>query len=206
MKLRTCPGVAGDDVQRRAEIPVRHRNPRVGRHGQRRGHAGNHLKVNSLLRQKLQLLAAPPEQEGVAALEPHHPLARLRLLQQNPIDLLLGHQMVAGLLAHVDGLRLRGNQRQNGRTHQPVKYHDLGLLQGLTALLGQQSGITGACAHQDYIALHLRHIPFFSASARAIPRACAWDFSPIFLPRRTTVSSALTYRPVRVSFSPSTTA
>ena len=114
--------------------------------------------------------------------------------------------MVAGLLTHVDGLRLGRDQGQNGRAHQSVKDHHLGLLQGLTALLGQQAGIAGTGAHQYHIAFHGLHIPFFSLSARVSPRVSAAVREPLSEPLRTTVSSGLTYRPVRVSVSPSATA
>ena len=47
------------------------------------------------------LLAAPAEHERVAALEPHHPATGLRVLDEQPVDLVLRHRMSAGRLADV---------------------------------------------------------------------------------------------------------
>ena len=89
-------------------VPVGHWDSRIGRHRQGRGHTGHLLKGNPIFLQQFQLLAAPAEQEGVTALQAHHPLALLCLFQQNLINPILRNGVVAGLLAHVDffgGLR-----------------------------------------------------------------------------------------------------
>ena len=157
------PGVARDDMDRGAEIPMGHRNARIGRYGQGGGNAGHHLEGDACRFQQLQLLPPPAKEEGVAALEPHHPLVLLGLAQKDPVDLLLGHQMVAGFLAHVDFFRVLGDKRQNGGAHQPVVYHHLGIFNGLTALLGQKPRISGTCPHQN----HAAHLILLSAAAPA---------------------------------------
>ena len=108
VQLLPRPLVAGDDVEGGAAVPVGHRDAPVGGGGDGGGDAGHLLKGDAVLGQQLQLLAAPAEQEGVAALQAHHVLPLQGLVQQDPVDLLLGHRVAGGLLAHVDLLgRLR---------------------------------------------------------------------------------------------------
>ena len=52
--------------------------------------------------QRVELLAAPAEDERIAALQPHHGLAGLRARDQERIDLLLRHAM--GALRLADGI------------------------------------------------------------------------------------------------------
>src|SRR3712207_7303225 len=47
------------------------------------------------------LLPAAPVHERVAALEPDHHVPALRALDEDPVDLVLRHGVVAGGLAHV---------------------------------------------------------------------------------------------------------
>ena len=114
-----------------------HRNSGIGRGGDGGGHTGDLLKVHTAAGQELQLLPAAAEHEGIAALEPHHPMARPGLLQQNLVDLFLWYGMARGLLAHIDAPGAGRNQVQNGRTDQTVIHHHVGLLQGHFPLPGQ---------------------------------------------------------------------
>ncbi len=122
-----------------------HRDAPVSRGSQGGGDAGNDLERNVFLHQQFQFLAAPAEEEGVAALEPHHVLAGLSLLQQDAVDFLLGHRVISSLLAHIDALGGGRNQAENLLAYQPVIDHHVCMFQGLTALQGQQPRITGAC-------------------------------------------------------------
>ena len=124
-----------------------HRDSGVGRHGQSGSHAGHFLKGNAVFLQQLQLLTASAEQEGVAALQTNHTFPLQRLFQQNLIDPILGHGVVAGLFADIDFFRIFRHQTQNVGADQPVKDHDLRLSKGFQALPGQKARITGACAH-----------------------------------------------------------
>ena len=124
-----------------------HRDSGVGRHGQSGSHAGDFLKRNSVFLQQFQLLAASAEQEGVAALQTNHTLALQRLFQQDLIDAVLGHGMVAGLLAHVNFLSVFRYQAQNLWAHQTVKHDYFRPGNGLQSLPGQKARVTGACAH-----------------------------------------------------------
>ena len=128
-------------------------NPGVGGHRQSRGHPRHHLEGHAVLGQQLQFLPAPAKEEGVAALEAHHPLSGQGIFQKDAVDPLLGDDVVAGLLAHVDFFRVFGNQSQNFRPYQPVVDYHLGLRQSLPALLGQKPRIPGASSDQNHIAI-----------------------------------------------------
>ena len=62
----------------------------------------NDLERDAGRRQCLGLLAAAPEDERVAALEPHDTPARLAVLDEERVDLVLGHLDVPGGLADRD--------------------------------------------------------------------------------------------------------
>ena len=169
-----------------------HRNPRIGRHGQRRGHSGHLLKGNAVFFQKFQLLAASPEQERVAALQPHNLFALQSLFQQNPVDFLLGHRVIAGLLAYVDFLGSFRNQAQNFRANQPVVDHHLRPAKNLQSFPGEQPRVAGACAYQNDTSRFHWPSPSLSWFASACPSCSACSRGPLRAPLRCTDSSALT--------------
>ena len=168
----------------RTAVPVSHRNSGVGGHGQSRGHPGHLLKGNPVFLQQLQLLTAPAEQEGIAALQTDHPFALLRFFQQNLIDAMLGHRVIAGLFANIDFLSVPGNQAQDFRADQAIKDNDLCLAKGFQSLPGQQARVTGACAHQSHITRVHWHSPSLSFRASFIPNASASAMLPEMLPLR----------------------
>ena len=96
------------------------RDARVGRRRDPGGHARHDLERHARRRERLGLLAAAPEHERVAALEPHHALARAAELDQQLVGLLLGERRRAGLLADVAQLRIRPRPLERARRDQPV--------------------------------------------------------------------------------------
>ena len=169
IELAVLLGVSGDDVHGRGEIPMRHRNARVCRYGQRAGHAGHDLKRNMVLFEQLQFLAAAAEQKAVAALEAHDAFALLCLFQQNLIDAPLRHRMTIALFADIylfGGVR---HQRENLRPYQPVIDHHFGVQNRLSALDGEQSRISRPCTDQCY----LTHACFLSSVVPAVRHVLA---------------------------------
>ena len=73
------------------------------------------------------LLAAAAEDERVAALEPHHPLAGARAVDQHRVDLVLGQVVPVRRLAAVDDLDVRVQPVEQLARRQPVDDHDVGL-------------------------------------------------------------------------------
>ena len=76
----------------------------AGVSGRRNGgcNAGNHFEAQSGVRQRFRLFAAAPEHKRIAALEPHYALAVPRQIYQQPIDVFLAVDALAGDFADVD--------------------------------------------------------------------------------------------------------
>jgi len=129
---------------------VCHGDAAIGRRRDGGGDAGDLLKGHAGPGQRLQLLSAPAEDEGVAPLQPHHAVARLGLLQQDLVDPVLGDRVAGRLLAHVDLPGRPGDQIQYGGAHQPVVDHHVRRRQGRPALHGEQSRIPGTRPNQRH--------------------------------------------------------
>ncbi|CUI54064.1 Uncharacterised protein [Achromobacter sp. 2789STDY5608628] len=138
-------------------LAVRQRNAGIGRTGQRRGDAGHHLVAHAVRAQVFQFLAAAAEDEGVAALEPHHAAAQAGVLDQQGVDARLGRVMVlARQFAHRDAFGVAARQRHDVVADQPVVQDHVGLVQRAQRLQRQQAGIAGAGADQHHAALGRR--------------------------------------------------
>ena len=104
--LLSCTLMSRNNVHRRTEISVCHRNSVVCRNCDGRGNSRNHLISDSVLLKKLQLLAASSEKKRVSAFQSYYAMSFLRLLKKHLIDILLAHDVMAGTFSHVDQLRL----------------------------------------------------------------------------------------------------
>ena len=120
--------------------------------GDRAGDARHHLHRDARRHARVQLLHAAAEHERVAALEPHHPLAGQRALDQELVDLLLGHRPAARQLGGVDDLDVGGQRGQQRQRRQVVGDDDVGLRERLAAPHGDQPWIAGAAADQHHAA------------------------------------------------------
>ena len=130
---RVVPLMPRDDGKRRSKVTVRHRDARIGRRGDGRRDAGDDNEGDAALPQVLRLLAAAPEHERVAALQPRHALPLLRPLGEQGIDVILPHGVPVRLLADVDALGVGPGIFEQRRVRQPVIHHDIGGLEGLHA-------------------------------------------------------------------------
>jgi hypothetical protein len=83
-----------------------------------------------------------PKMKG-SPLQPHHPLPLLRLLQQQLVDPLLRHAVVARLLADEDALGVAAHQRHHLVGDQPVIDHHVRLLHLAQGVQGEQARIAG---------------------------------------------------------------
>jgi hypothetical protein len=140
--------VAGDEDARLGEIPVGQGDAGVGADARRGGDAGDDLEGHPGLDQLFHLLAAPPENEGVAALQAHHLAAFTGQPHQQGVDALLGQGMVGGLLAHVDTFGGFGQTGQNLLADQVVVNQHIRLQQQARGAQGEQLRVAGAGAHQ----------------------------------------------------------
>ena len=138
--------MAGDEGDGLRRIAMRQRDLRRGRNAQRRRDAGNDLDLDALGAQRLDLFSAAAEDEGIAALEPHHPLAGAGRSHQPAMDLALRNRMFAPGLADGHDLRRRVGQVENLRAHQPVGEDHLGGTDRPQGLQGEQFRVARAGA------------------------------------------------------------
>ena len=147
--LPRCADVAGHHGDRRSQAPLRDGHARRGRHGEGRGHPGDHLEGHARGPEGCGLLAAPPEHEGVAALQAHHRRRPAAVLHQESVD--VGLALRTGLpdaLAHVDPHGLGRRQVQEPAVHEAVEDDDVGPPQQLGPPPGEQPRVAGAGPHQ----------------------------------------------------------
>ena len=102
--------------------------------------------------QEIDLLAAAAEHERIAALEPHHVFAALRVLDQQLVDLFLRGAATADELADVEARGIAAREIEHFGGHQPVVHDDVGLLQRAQALQRHETGIAGTGADQHDVA------------------------------------------------------
>ena len=140
--------VAGDEGDRGGVVAVGDRDAGVGA-GRDAGRDPRHdLELDPGLAQRLALLAAAAEDERVAALQPHHALARPRRLDQPLADLLLRHRGHAGRLADVDQLGVLARPVERPRRDQPVVVDRVGRADQLQRARRHQPRIAGPGADE----------------------------------------------------------
>ena len=145
--------VAGDDGERRGEAAMGERD--AGDRGHRDGarDARHDLDVDAGVAAERDLLAAAPEDERVAALEPHDLLAVAGEGDEQLVDGVLRHRVVAGELADVDDLgaerdALGGEPVEHPAGAEPVGDDHVGRLERAESAEREQAGVAGAGAHE----------------------------------------------------------
>ena len=94
--------------------------------------------------ERRRLLAAPGEHERVTALEPDDRLVPRRQVDQQRVDLVLGHRDLPRGLADADALGAGGRQVEERLHREPVVDDDVGPSQHLVGPHGEQTRVTRA--------------------------------------------------------------
>ena len=144
---RQVPGEHGEVVGHAA---VRDGDAGEGGYGDRAGQPGDHRDRYAGLAARDHLLEAAPEDEAVAALEAHHPLARERPRHDQVVDGLLGGGPPARDLGHVDELGRRRQLAEQVARGEPVGDHHVGLHQRLAAGHRHQLRVAGTAADEHH--------------------------------------------------------
>ena len=87
--------MAGDQAHALGEIAMGQRDPRVGGAAGGGGDAWHNREGDPRLAEGLQLLSAAAKDKGIAAFQPDHASSFLRFAQQDLVDLLLRHAVIA---------------------------------------------------------------------------------------------------------------
>ena len=119
--------MAGDVAHAGRKPAMGQRNSRRRGAALRRGDAGDDLIGNAGALEFGRFLAAAAENEGVAALQPHHGPAGAAEPHQHLVDFFLRHRMEAGLLADIDPGRAIPDRGEDAVRHEPVVDDDIGL-------------------------------------------------------------------------------
>ncbi len=120
--------------------------------------------------ERREFLAAAPEHERVAALEPHHAIARARFANQKLLDERLRRRATTAALAHRDEARGRTSHREDPGRNQVVMQHDVGSGEGTYRLQGEKLGITGSGADEHNTSRSACCAPHHSSRPRFVRR------------------------------------
>ena len=127
-------GMTGDQGHAVREAAMGEGDLRHGGGGERRGDARHHDVRNVVGGQEFDLLAAAPEDEGIATLEPCDALARGGKVQQELVNALL-LRVIANRLADGNALGVPTRTLQDRIRNQSVVEDDIGLLQCMEEVL-----------------------------------------------------------------------
>ena len=114
-----------------------------GKRGEPARHAGNDAEGNAGLRERQRLLAAAPEDEGIAALEPQHALALAGKLDQPLADVLLHGRGLAAALSGIFEQGAFAGEGKDGRVDQRVVDDDVGRASAFKAWIVRRPGSPG---------------------------------------------------------------
>ena len=141
------------DAQRLVAIGQRHLELR--RRAEPCGNSGNHRIGDAGVAQRLDLLAAAAEDEGIAALQPHRALAGFRGIDQQLVDRVLPDAGLADAATDRNARGVAADAIKNFGRDQFVVEHDVGILQRAQRLDGQQIRIARPRADQRDVAFGL---------------------------------------------------
>ena len=142
-------------------VPVGEGDPGVGGAARRRGHPRHDLKRDPFVGEGRDLLAAPPEDERVPALEPQHAPALAREADEEAVDVGLPDRVLVPALPRVDLLRVAPHEGEHAGGHEAVVHHHVRLLHEAHGAEGEEVRVAGA--GPDEVDLPRRRAP------RAVP-------------------------------------
>ena len=111
-------------------------------------HARHHLHGHAGVSAERELFAAATEHVRVAALQPENALARLRVPDEDRVDLVLRHRVVTGQLADVDHRHAIGEPGEQCARAEPVGHHDIRLREKVASAHGDEVGVAGAATDE----------------------------------------------------------
>ncbi len=127
---------------------MRHRDACVRRRGDACRDPWHNAELDPRLTQRKCLLAATPEHEGIAALQPHHLSPGERPLDHQRLRLLLWYRLAAALLTDEQQLGVSARTLQRLSWDQAVVEDRVGARDQLQRTRGQQARVAGACSDE----------------------------------------------------------
>ncbi len=149
--------VSGDEGHGRRHRAMGHRNTRVRRRRDGGRHTRNDFKFQPGSGNGFRLFPAPTKDERIATFQADHPLPRLSVIDQQPIDLRLIAILAAPAPADVQTFSRWRHMLQERFIREIVVQHHIGLLQTFLAAYREQLRISGTGPDQIYCSCSRRH-------------------------------------------------
>ncbi|CAB4881320.1 unannotated protein [freshwater metagenome] len=130
--------------------------------------AGHDLDAHARIHARLHLLGSPTEHEGITALEPHDALAGQRPVDDDRVDLLLGHRVVLRALARVDQLHVEIEVVEQLERCQSVVHDDVRLANLLAPADGDEVSGTRPAPDEDDSAVARALRPYWQGADREL--------------------------------------
>src|SRR5690606_34498178 len=119
--------VTRDQRERLRMLTMRERNACIRRATCRSGNAWNDFESDAVRCQRLELFAAPAENERVAALQAAHALALLREPDEQGVNVLLRNMRAARSFPDIDSVRVSARKVQHRVRDESVVQNDIGV-------------------------------------------------------------------------------
>jgi len=145
---------AGDELHSTRRVAAGQGNAGLRSRDAGRGDAGNDFVADAGLAQRLELLLEPAENAGVARLQANHPNAGRRIVDQQPVNVVLLGRRTASSFAHRDEIGAGPGEIENRTGREVVVENDVRLPQPRGALQREQLGIAGAGRDEGNKAAH----------------------------------------------------
>src|SRR5262249_58344839 len=135
-RARASRALSGEEGDPARLIAERQRKAPLRRAAERGSDSGNHDNRDAGLAQILQLFAAAPEYERIAAFEPHHAATGARRPDQAAVDLVLCDARLAAPLANEYLLGAASRSLDHSPGHHLVVEHHIAVREGLERTQG----------------------------------------------------------------------
>ena len=130
---------------------MRHRDAGHRRHRHRRRDARHDLDIDAGGSARRGFLATTAEDERVATLQAHHPLAAPRSVDQQLVDLLLRHCVRVRRFAGIDHFDVVSELAEQLVRRQSIHHDDIGSGEQLPATGRDQAGVAGAATDERHV-------------------------------------------------------
>ena len=167
--------MSGKDGHFLVQPAPRDRDARGGGPGQGGTHAGHYFEIQSRGGQCFRFLRTATEDKRIAPFQTHNRMPGLCFLDEQAVDVPLGHGVVAGFFSGVNQLRFGRCETKQLGVGKIVINDDTGPLQCFAPAQGEHSGITGTGTNEKTFSFIHPH----KRAATVRPNSSAWSGAPM---------------------------
>ena len=144
IRHKTAGVVTGQKCDAVISIPVGYRNTGIGQSTNACGYARHDTKRDVVIDQSQGFFAAPPEHEGITALQTKDALPVLRQRNKAQGNISLFRRRLSTSFARIFQNGITARHVENAVTNKRVVDDSIGLLQGIDTVQGQKTRVAGA--------------------------------------------------------------